>query len=69
MGKLLLESVLIAHTSDILLDKSDTIMDCGRSDLYLQIGSHIRIKKSGDYLCLIRIRLIFQIRATRTSAL
>ena len=45
MGKLLLESVLIAHTSDILLDKLDTIMDCGRSDLYLPLGPHIRIKK------------------------
>ena len=38
VGKLFLESVLITHTSDIILDKSDTIVDCGRSDLYLTIG-------------------------------
>ena len=69
VGKLLLQSVLITHNSDILLDKSDTIMDCGRSDMYLPIGPHIRIQKCGDYLYLIRIRLIVQIRATRTSVL
>ena len=38
VGKLILESVLITHASDILLDKSDTIVDCGRSDLYPTIG-------------------------------
>ena len=65
VGKLLLESVLI----DILVDKSETIMDCGRSDLYLPLGHIFGYKKCGDYLCLIRIRLIFQIRATRTFVL
>ena len=45
VGKLLLESVLIAHTSDILVDKSDTIMDCSRSDLYLPLGHIFGYKK------------------------
>ena len=46
VGKLLLDGVLIAHPSDILIlfDKSDTIVDCGRSELYHPSVPHNRMQ-------------------------